>query len=150
VSILKEDFDKSVEYERRIVAFYDILGWKNKIEWAGQDAQRLKLLRGTVLSFASYSEIQQGSDIRMTTFSDNVVVSGPVEERLVPGFLLRLCYMQFAAALYGMFVRGGITIGDIVHDDTVVFGPALNRAYDFGKQGSNQSSSTVGPNSCVG
>jgi hypothetical protein len=29
----------------------------------------------------------------------------------------------------GFLVRGGITIGDIVHDEEVVFGPALNRAY---------------------
>jgi hypothetical protein len=28
-------------------------------------------------------------------------------------------------------LRGGITIGNIVHDDECVFGPALNRAYEL-------------------
>jgi hypothetical protein len=36
----------------------------------------------------------------------------------------------FAAAL-GFWIRGGITIGELVHNNDVVFGPALNRAHEL-------------------
>lgn len=42
--------------------------------------------------------------------------------------------MQIAGALKGFLLRGGITIGEIVHDGECVFGPALNRAYELESQ----------------
>lgn len=35
------------------------------------------------------------------------------------------------SCLYGFFFRGGVTIGDLFHDGHIVFGPALNQAYDL-------------------
>jgi hypothetical protein len=45
-----------------------------------------------------------------------------------------MAIFQMACALQGFLLRGGITIGDIVHDDEVVFGPGLNRAYELESQ----------------
>jgi hypothetical protein len=42
---------------------------------------------------------------------------------------LRLTFTQLLSAYLEFFIRGGVTVGDIVHDEHVVFGPALNRAY---------------------
>jgi hypothetical protein len=42
--------------------------------------------------------------------------------------------MQVIASWSGLLIRGAITIGDIVHDDSIVFGPALNRAYELESQ----------------
>jgi hypothetical protein len=66
----------------------------------------------------------------MTTFSDNVVVSQRIgfDSEL---FLLLVGMMQVAAAREGFWIRGGVTIGDLVHDKDVVFGPGLNRAYEL-------------------
>jgi hypothetical protein len=36
---------------------------------------------------------------------------------------------QLSSAIKGYLLRGGVTIGDVIHDDEVVFGPGLNRAY---------------------
>jgi len=32
---------------------------------------------------------------------------------------------------YGFIIRGAITIGDLYHDERIVFGPALNQAYEI-------------------
>src|SRR5438876_10132066 len=39
--------------------------------------------------------------------------------------------MQLMTASMHFLLRGGITVGDICHDDEVVFGPGLNRAYEL-------------------
>ncbi|MPZ37544.1 MAG: hypothetical protein GEU95_05680 [Rhizobiales bacterium] len=69
-------------------------------------------------------------DTRASTFSDNVVISTPTEERY-QHFLQVLGMIQLSSACGGFLLRGGITIGDIVHDGEAVFGPALIRAYDL-------------------
>jgi hypothetical protein len=61
-------------------------------------------------------------EIRYSTFSDNVVIThkvGPKTQMLIQ----QLTNFQLGAALPGFLLRGGITIGDVVHDDEVVFGP---------------------------
>jgi hypothetical protein len=80
-------------------------------------------------------EVQnRGLKTRITTFSDNAVVSEPVEGPNFHLLLFRLGYMQVIASWSGLLIRGAVTIGDIVHDDSIVFGPALNRAYELESQ----------------
>jgi hypothetical protein len=43
--------------------------------------------------------------------------------------LQQLGIWQLGAAINGFLLRGGVTVGDIVHEDEIVFGPGLNRAY---------------------
>jgi hypothetical protein len=57
-----------------------------------------------------------------------------VSHQSVFNFLLRLIFTQLFSAHLGFFIRGGVTVGDIVHDEHVVFGPALNRAYHLESQ----------------
>ncbi len=42
-----------------------------------------------------------------------------------------MAFYQIAAAMQGFLLRGGITVGQIIHDDECVFGPGLNRAYEL-------------------
>jgi hypothetical protein len=80
-------------------------------------------------------EVQnRGLKTRITTFSDNAVISEPVEGPNFHLLLFRLGYMQVIASWSGLLIRGAVTIGDIVHDDSIVFGPALNRAYELESQ----------------
>jgi hypothetical protein len=39
--------------------------------------------------------------------------------------------LVLGAACNGFLVRGGVTIGDLIHDSECVFGPGLNRAYEL-------------------
>lgn len=124
---------KSARYKRRIIVFYDILGWRNKIKWAGSRFDRLTFLRDIVSLFntTSVGINQHPKRIsNMTTFSDNVVISQDVGCD-TDYFLFKIAYAQFSAAERGFWLRGGITVGDIIHDENVVFGPGLNRAYEL-------------------
>lgn len=86
-------------------------------------------------SLLSGSQIQnRGFKTQITSFSDNVIISEPVEGPNFHLLLFRLGYMQVIASWSGLLIRGAITIGDLVHDDLVVFGPALNRAYELESQ----------------
>ena len=42
---------------------------------------------------------------------------------------MQLAIWQLGAAINGFLFRGGVTVGDLVHEDEAVFGPGLNRAY---------------------
>jgi hypothetical protein len=129
-----EDFIRNPHYERRVVALYDILGWRAQIAHAGYDATKIGELRRMILRVGRMLSVQRESavpDLRFSTFSDNVVISYPSGSSYVARLLGTLGSFQFGSATAGFMVRGGVTIGDIVHDEYAVFGPALNRAYEL-------------------
>jgi hypothetical protein len=136
-----EDFKRNPSYERRVVAFYDFLGWRAKIAEAGSDPEKIGELRRMILRLSrTLGGLQQYSapDLRFSTFSDNMVVSTPADEIHTLHLLDSLAAFQLVCVGGGPFlVRGGVTIGDICHDEFCVFGPALNRAYELESQIAN-------------
>lgn len=119
-------------YERRVVAFYDIMGWRDKIADAGDDIEKVTTLKNMVRLFSFLREQNPNPAelaVRVSTFSDNVVVSMAMHKHSLGTMLLRLAVTQYGAAKIGFLIRGGVTIGNILHDENVVLGPALNRAY---------------------
>lgn len=120
---------------RRMVCFYDLLGWKKKIQWAGQDEDRIALLYDITNLFKHFSDgFEKGGTAKrqMSTFSDNVVISQQAKDP--ENFLVRIALTQVTAALSGFWIRGAVTIGHITHNERVVFGPALVRAYELESQ----------------
>jgi hypothetical protein len=122
------DFKREPSYERRVVVFYDFLGWQNHVEHAGKDPKELGYLRRMLLRQPRMLGVKEDLEIRYSTFSDNVVITQKVGAK-TQMLMQQLANFQLGAALPGFLLRGGITIGDVVHDDEVVFGPGLNRAY---------------------
>jgi hypothetical protein len=122
------DLMREVTYERRVVAFYDVLGWRSHIRRAGNKASDVSLLRRLILKTARATRVEKGLDLRVSTFSDNVVIS-QLPGANTPQLLMQLAIWQLGAAINGFLMRGGVTIGDLVHEDEAVFGPGLNRAY---------------------
>jgi hypothetical protein len=120
-----------LSYERRIVSFFDVLGWRENIIEAGNDPRRVARLASVPRMFSSIVTglMDRVEGAHITSFSDNVVASVPYEERYLIWTLLSLANIQLGAALRGFWIRGAVTIGDLHHDDNIVFGPALNRAY---------------------
>lgn len=128
------DFELNPSYERRIVAFYDFLGWRAKIAAAGSDPQQIGRLRRILLRHSRSLRGQQqyaSPEIRFSTFSDNIVISQPVSETNIVHVLGTLAAFQLVSVADGFLLRGGVTIGDIHHDGTTVFGPGLNKAYEL-------------------
>jgi hypothetical protein len=132
-----DDYLGNPAYERKIVAFYDTLGWRAKIAAAGSDQKKIGDLRRQILGHQRLYRTRANDvgalEIRFSSFSDNVVMSLPLSQMNLFNLLGGLGCMVLEAATQGFLMRGGITIGDIVHDDESVFGPGLNRAYELEK-----------------
>jgi hypothetical protein len=130
-----EDYSENPSYERRVVVFYDVLGWRARIAEAGTDPVKIGELRRIILGSTRITRLSaedfSESDIRISSFSDNIVVSVPVSQLGLYQLLGSVGCLVLAAASNGFLVRGGVTIGDVVHDSECVFGPGLNRAYEL-------------------
>jgi hypothetical protein len=122
------DFKRNPIYQRRVVVFYDFLGWQNHIDEAGGAPANLGLLRRMILRHKRMLGVKTDLEIRSSTFSDNVVITQAAGEK-TQMLMQHLANVQLGSALVGFLVRGGITVGNVVHDNEVVFGPGLNRAY---------------------
>jgi hypothetical protein len=123
------DLRKEAKYERRVVIFYDVLGWRAHIQRAGERSEDINLLRRVALKMVRAPQMKRDFDLRVSTFSDNVVLSQRPDPATTPMLLQQLGIWQLGAAISGFLLRGGVTIGDIIHEDEIVFGPGLNRAY---------------------
>jgi hypothetical protein len=125
------DFLRNPTYERKVVAFYDILGWRAEIESADADQKKIGDLRRLILQHSRMSRLPVESPVNVSTFSDNIVISSIPHKDVTPYFLREMAGIQLMTASMGFLLRGGIAVGDIIHDEEVVFGPALNRAYEL-------------------
>lgn len=127
------DFYRDPSYERRVVIFYDVLGWRCRIAAAGNSVAELGKLRRLILRHTRSLPLRPLCGLRFSTFSDNIVITQKATEE-TPRLLMQLAFLQIAAAMEGFLLRGGITVGEIVHDRECVFGPGLNRAYELEKK----------------
>ena len=125
-----DDYYRNPKYEQRAVVFFDVLGWRDHIEKAEAKPDEIGNLRRLILQASRTLKLRGHLGFRTTTFSDNIVISQPVSE-MTRALVQQMAFVQIGALVNGFLVRGGITIGDIVHDDETVFGPALNRAYEL-------------------
>lgn len=116
-------------YEKRIVAFVDILGFKTIIEDSINDISlRQKVLEVTKIIHSKRTGNIE--DIQVTTFSDSAVISYPLNMRNALFYtIIDIIHLQLELGHKGIMLRGGIAIGDLYHNEDIVFGPAMNEAY---------------------
>jgi hypothetical protein len=132
-------------YQKRALAFIDILGWKDLIKRSLEDAAALQpILEALVemdIAVRSVKQVQAAYHDKpfsgkyvlqeVAHFSDTVVLSCDATKDAV-GHLLFVC-QQFCSRLlrspHLILTRGAIVIGDLVHKDNVIFGPALVEAH---------------------
>lgn len=144
-----------MKYSKRIVCFFDILGFKNLIidssknpaiinkihellAWTKQiqcqhpyetKASGIFDPTGTVC----YGKFNPKISAEMSFFSDSVILSYGLDKPRDDIMDLNEVFWRIANILFdfvcsGFFVRGGIAYGDIYHDGNICFGPALVEA----------------------
>lgn len=115
-------------YEKRVVLFLDILGFKELIK-KGREIELLDVLSIPQDLVGKYP-FDGSTKMEITAFSDSIVVSELVES----DFNIRRM-VGYASYLFTKFlekkilIRGGIALGNLHHKDGIVFGPALVEAY---------------------
>lgn len=119
--------NKKPSLHRSIIAFIDILGFKNLIV-NGDAEQNLEKIYKTYLS--SLGEIKD-SFVIMKSFSDNILIVYPEisEEALGNSFFVALADFQTSLFKDGIIVRGAIAVGDIHVGEDIIFGNGLVEAY---------------------
>jgi hypothetical protein len=121
-------------YERRVVLFLDILGFKKLIE-----EQREDLILSALEIPTSLKErypFDGKTEMQMSAFSDSIVVSEVVKDDHIG--VIRM--VNYASHLWwrffekGVLTRGGISVGNVHHKNGILFGPAMNEAYELESQ----------------
>lgn len=70
---------------------------------------------------------------KIKIFTDNMVVAYPIKddgEQELGEILENVAEYQFNLSLEGLFVRGGVSVGDFYINEDIVFGPALLDAHN--------------------
>lgn len=127
-------------YEKAIVSFIDILGFRELIDKS--KAEEVKAVLEFVHKFAKpeiEDEEDYSFDAEAISFSDSVIRVRKIEKGLNSKYPLGLVYYELNDLLLaqmmliydGVLLRGGIAYGDIYFDGEHIYGSALNQAYEL-------------------
>lgn len=135
------------QYEERYIAFIDILGFSKLVERADADPGLLERLASVLEEQEMYSALGRSMDawsakdpsgffqnmFKISTFSDNIVLS--TKTNLIGlGLLTTLGSIICNRLLHqGLFTRGAISKGKLIHTDKSVLGAGLITAYNLEK-----------------
>ena len=147
-----------MEYEKRIVCFMDLLGFKNmvydssdnvdirdriftllqnvkEINYNFQGSRDFMVIPEKDLKdgFSPKNKIDSGLQSEMSFFSDSIIFSYKLTQARndlmdVIVALHEISSFVFQVLAMGVFIRGGLSFGDVYHRDNVCFGPALVKA----------------------
>lgn len=120
-------------YEPSVVAFIDILGFKNALKDSSKARGILDALSHVKERIREYysdpvrQQFQGVFDIELTAFSDSVVISGDETQAIIVVFAA----LEFSQLLIekGFLCRGAIACGELYHKDGIVFGKGLAEAH---------------------
>jgi len=152
------EYNGEINYEERLVAFIDILGFKEVVKKSERSANTRELIYDS-LSFLKKREFASKWDLQLieieedaqkrnledfdisdrttcTSFSDSIAVSVEYNrDNINESFSTLVANLSFVGARLmtkGILFRGGITTGKTVHTDNgIIFGQGLIDAYEL-------------------
>ncbi|WP_080236679.1 hypothetical protein [Spirosoma rigui] len=131
-----------MEYQDRIVAFVDILGFRNLIkETQKEDALKAQKKLDEIYSVVKlinkfFNELKENYELHedciVTMFSDSIVISvSKVQSYEFLAVFEVLKKLQIQLVKYNILLRGGIVIDKLIHTENMIIGPGLIKAYDL-------------------
>ena len=134
-----------MNYEERVVAYIDILGFKSAIEKSNDDEKEFNRILGTLNEIKRFfidshlksKEINEflNADTQIVQVSDSLIISRLAHESGGIYSLIRDC--SFAVHLLisnGFLCRGAIKVGNMYHNGNTLFGDAFVKAYQAESQ----------------
>ena len=128
---------RPIVYEQRVLAYIDILAWKDLIKRSADDFSVMATITKAVESLTEHRRFVDHvgrsalgpQSIQLTVFSDTVVLSCRPNPRAV--YFLCMHAKKFCIRLMeaGLYTRGAIVRGALYHSGDIIFGPALVEAY---------------------
>lgn len=121
-----------IRYENRVVLFLDILGFSNHIGESVENEQLLNSIYQAMNELLKYKDKFGKMPFReITMFSDSIVISYPYKKSSLIRTLHEFRDIILILLQYGFICRGGISFDKLYHKDSVVFGPAMIKAYQL-------------------
>jgi hypothetical protein len=127
-------------FDEHIIAYIDFLGIKKIMGDTCKSYDFLQiiqfLLKGTENVANLIHSVNQIKPFDIKIFSDNIVISQRINEDVagdqIIGILNLIWSLQYWALIqFGLFLRGGITIGELYMDENIVWGTGLIEAYNL-------------------
>lgn len=122
------------QYENRVVAFIDILGFKQIIKNTMKDDIEFRKVANYLnrLKRLDNDSKEGNSGYEITVFSDSIVISCLTDEKnWLHSILNKVIEIQLDALSNRILMRGGISLGKLYHKENIVFGPAMVGAYEL-------------------
>lgn len=143
-------FPRKIKTSEQIICYIDILGYNYLINKLGQDVF-LNIVNSIIHKFNDITRkklrfIQKDIEFCVKAFSDNIIISSKIPDPFYPNFprqrndtlLMTSFILEFVRKLqinliidHGIFIRGGITKGDLYINNNFVFGNGLIKAYEL-------------------
>jgi len=130
---------KEYKYEERVVCFIDVLGFSDRIKQTENEPNGSKVLSDTCNALnlmdtfmANLLKKNYAKDMRVTQFSDSLVISFPLKEseyNILSALYTIKSIQVMLLMLFRMLLRDGIVVGKVVHTDQLLVGPAMISAY---------------------
>jgi hypothetical protein len=122
-------------YEMRYCAFVDILGFKELVEKLDPGDASTEALRSLLTKVHNPPETNAGSmekaEFRAQSISDAVAMSGAANVVGLAAIIHAINRLAVDLLAQGYFIRGAIVKDQLYHDEKMVFGKALVRAYEL-------------------
>ena len=128
-----------MRYEERVLAFIDVLGFKEAIKKTEKDDSEQEKI------YSLLSEAQEQYKNRKPDFDENKIICNHFSDSIVVSCSINDCAGVFYIFSYILFVcayalqkgflfRGAITKGKLFHESNLIFGPALVTAVAMEKE----------------
>lgn len=121
--------ESKYEPELRIVAFLDILGFREQTRRCLQDPALLEVLDRSLRSADMLTQPYDGYRTEARMFSDCICSSSPFTPDNVFKFIYSLEAVQMNLVSNGVFIRGGIAIGKHFENERMIVSEGLIEAY---------------------
>lgn len=126
-------------YRQAVITFIDILGFKHLISTSTFEEVFRKLKTIRRLSDVDDHADGESYEPKVIQFSDSIIRIRPLDSKVNQEFryglmfheMLDLVHMQGELINHGIFIRGGVSIGDVHADEQMLFGPGFVRAYEL-------------------
>jgi hypothetical protein len=115
------------EYKEKIVAFIDILGFENIVRRLASDPDLFCALKSALKRIKDVEHEGRKHNLEVSVFSDSIVVTAHKTEFL--GLMNTVVWLQRELLQAGIFIRGGMAVGPVYHENGILFGEGMLSAY---------------------
>ena len=128
----------SLAYCRRIIAFYDILGFSELVK---KDEHGKNRIHAALLAAQGREQGREGQYVqkwvaennqrKSISFSDCVVLTSEEDESEFQEMISCLANVQAYLLSNGILTRGGLTVGKVFDEYQLLYGPGVVEAYEL-------------------